>query len=166
MTQKPGDQLYLFDKPNLLYDVAEIELSYHNKCKAEALPEVAKAAKAAVLFRMMWDENKIELIEQFKVMHLNRANRVLGIQNVSTGGIAGTVCDPKLVFACALKAAASGIILAHNHPSGNKNPSGADDRLTLKMQEAGKFLDLPVLDHLILTPDNGFYSYADSGYIL
>lgn len=166
MTQKPGDQLYLFDKPHPLYEVAEIELTYHNKCKAEALPEVAKAAKAAVLFRMLWDENKIGFVEQFKVMHLNRANRVLGVQEVSTGGIAGTVCDPKLVFACALKAAASGIILAHNHPSGNKNPSGADDRLTLKMKQAGEFLDIQVLDHLILTPDSGFYSYADSDYIL
>ncbi|RYY22608.1 MAG: DNA repair protein, partial [Sphingobacteriaceae bacterium] len=96
------------------------------------------------------------------VMLLNRANRVLGVYLVSSGGVAGTICDPKLVFQAALKANASTLILAHNHPSGNLNPSEADIKLTRKLVEAGKLLELPVCDHLILS-EEGYLSMADEG---
>ena len=97
-------------------------------------------------------------------MLLNRANLVLGIVTVSSGGVAGTVADPKMIFGVALKANCSSVLLAHNHPSSNLTPSEADIRLTRKLKEAGKVLDLPVLDHLILTRD-GFYSFADEGML-
>lgn len=102
--------------------------------------------------------------EEFWVVLLNRANVVMRKQPISTGGVAGTVADPKLIFKHALEQLASSVILVHNHPSGNKNPSAADLALTRKVKEAGQFLDLPVLDHLIYT-DLGYYSFADEGML-
>ncbi|OUJ73022.1 RadC family protein [Hymenobacter crusticola] len=102
--------------------------------------------------------------EEFWVVLLNRANVVMRKQPISTGGVAGTVADPKLIFKHALEQLASSVILVHNHPSGNRNPSAADIALTRKVKEAGKFLDLPVLDHLIYT-DHGYYSFADEGIL-
>lgn len=86
-------------------------------------------------------------------MLLNRMNKVLGIFLVSVGGFAVTICDPKVVFQAALKANASSIILAHNHPSGNLKPSDADLKLTEKLKKGGLLLDIAVLDHLILTEE-------------
>ena len=94
----------------------------------------------------------------------NRSNKVTGIFTVSQGGIAGTVADPKLIFACALKAAASGIILAHNHPSGALQPSQADIQLTKKLADGGKLLDIQVMDHLIMTSEE-YFSFADEGLL-
>ena len=93
-------------------------------------------------------------------MLLSRANRVLGIVTISSGGKAGTVVDVKLVFAASIKTNVSSVILAHNHPSGNLIPSEKDKRLTKRAKEAGKILDIPVLDHLILTAE-GYHSFAD-----
>ena len=106
----------------------------------------------------------MERVEEFMVLCLNRANRVLGYARISSGGISGTIADPKIIFQVALKSNASSIILAHNHPSGNKQPSEADIRLTRKMKDAGVLLDLPVLDHLILTSE-GYHSFADEGLL-
>ena len=89
---------------------------------------------------------------------------MLGIVQISQGGIAGTVADPKLIFAAALKGCASSVILAHNHPSGNLTPSQADIQLTGKLKEAGKFLDLPVLNYVILAQEAHF-SFADEGLL-
>ena len=95
-------------------------------------------------------------------MLLSRANRVLGICTLSKGGTAGTVVDCKLVFATALKACAQSIIVSHNHPSGNLMPSEQDKRLTRRLVQVGKALDLPVLDHVIVTSE-GYFSFADDG---
>mgnify|MGYP002777005016 FL=1 len=102
--------------------------------------------------------------EEFWVLLLNRANHVMRVEKVSQGGVAGTVADPKIIFKKALDHLASAIILAHNHPSGNRRPSQADISLTRKLREAGTLLDLPVLDHLIFT-DDGYYSFADEGML-
>jgi DNA repair protein RadC len=102
--------------------------------------------------------------EEFWVILLNRANVVMRSVSISRGGVAGTVADPKLIFKEALEQLASSIILVHNHPSGNRNPSAADIALTRKLKEAGQFLDLPVLDHLIYT-DQGYFSFADEGML-
>jgi DNA repair protein RadC len=102
--------------------------------------------------------------EEFWVVLLNRANVVMRKLPISVGGVAGTVADPKLIFKHALEQLASSVILVHNHPSGNRQPSAADIALTRKVKEAGKFLDLPVLDHLIYT-DLGYYSFADEGIL-
>lgn len=102
--------------------------------------------------------------EQFWIILMNRANRIIKSINISEGGVSGTVADPKKIFKMALDNNASSMILAHNHPSGNIQPSEADIRLTRKLKEAGTMLDLPVLDHLILG-DDGYFSFADEGMI-
>ena len=147
--------------------VAEIELIYKSKVKASERPKVTTSRDAYQLFKQNWDENKIEFIEQFKVMFLNRANKVLAIFEMSSGGVTGTVADPKLVFIAALKINACNIILCHNRPSGSLKPSRADEELTKKIKEAGKYLylDLPVIDHLIITGEDIYYSFADKGLL-
>ena len=145
--------------------VSEIELIYKSKVKASERPHVSTSHDAYKIFKQYWDDNKIEFVEQFKVLFLNRSNKVLGIYELSTGGVSGTVADPKLVFAAALKANASNIILCHNHPSGNVKPSKADEQLTQKIKEAGRYLDLPVIDLLIITSEDGYYSFADEGLL-
>jgi DNA repair protein RadC len=102
--------------------------------------------------------------EEFWLLLLNRANHVMRVEKVSQGGVAGTVADPKIIFKAALDHLASAVILAHNHPSGNRRPSQADIALTRKLREAGVLLDLPILDHLIFT-DDGYYSFADEGML-
>lgn len=100
--------------------------------------------------------------EEFWILLLNRANRVIGRECISAGGVSGTVVDAKIVFRKALEYQASSLILAHNHPSGNLAPSTADRQLTTKLVQAGKHLDISVLDHLIVT-NSSYYSFADEG---
>lgn len=102
--------------------------------------------------------------EEFWIVLLNRANRIKSLHLISKGGQAGTIADPKIIFNIALENHAASIILAHNHPSGNLAPSRADIELTKKLRAGGQFLDLPVLDHLIIT-DHGFMSFADDGLL-
>ncbi len=97
-------------------------------------------------------------------MFLNRANKALGAYEVSTGGISGTVADPRIIFAAALKANCCGIILSHNHPSGNLKPSRQDEELTQKIKQGGQLLEINLLDHLIITPE-GYFSFSDEGLI-
>ena len=149
---------------NALVNVAEVELVYRSKVKASERPSVSTSSDAAQLFRALWEEGKMELIEQFKVLFLNRANKVLCLYNVSSGGITGTVADPRLIFIAALKVHAVSLILCHNHPSGNLTPSRADEELTQKIKGGGKLLDIQVLDHLILTEES-YYSFADEGLL-
>jgi DNA repair protein RadC len=144
--------------------VAEIELVYKSKVKASERPHIKTSKDAADLLQRTWDENKIDFVEQFKVLFLNRANKVLGIFEASTGGVTGTVADPKLIFVAALKANACGIVISHNHPSGNLKPSQQDEQLTQKIKQAGLFLDIKLLDHIIVTSE-GYYSFADEGHI-
>ncbi|WP_187263771.1 JAB domain-containing protein [Pontibacter beigongshangensis] len=151
-------------KKSGLNRVAEIKLTYRSKVKPSERPQVTCSTDCAEVLRQSWDTGKIEFVEQFKVMLLNRANRVLGIYELSTGGVAGTVADPKLIFAAALKACASSIVLCHNHPSGNTKPSAADLQLTKKMKQGGELLDIVVLDHIILTSET-YYSMADEGLL-
>ena len=144
--------------------VAEVELIYKSKVKASERPQVRTSKDGADLLKHFWSEDKIDFVEQFKVLFLNKANRVLGIFEVSSGGITGTVADPRLIFIAALKANATAIIISHNHPSGNLKPSQADEQLTEKIKQAGKFLDINLLDHVIITSE-GYYSFSDEGLI-
>lgn len=143
-------------------NLAEISIHYRNKTRVSEMPKVCSSKEVFELLQKIWSD-KIEHVEQFIVLCLNRANRVLGWSLVSTGGIAGTIADPKIIFQIALKSNASSVILAHNHPSGSLKPSESDKKLTSKLVQAGQFLDLSVLDHLIITPDDRYYSFADEG---
>jgi DNA repair protein RadC len=142
--------------------VAEIELRYTPILKISTLPQIKDSHSAYDIFFANWDKTKIEFVEQFKVMLLNKAHRVLGICTISSGSSTMTIGDPRLVFAAALKANACSIIVAHNHPSGNLNPSRTDNDLSQKLKEGGRILDLSVLDHLIISTE-GYYSFADEG---
>lgn len=144
--------------------VSEIELVYKTAIRPSQRPQVNSSASAYEILKAGWDPDKIEFIEQFKVLLLSRSNRVLGQYELSTGGTAGTVVDLRLIFAAALKANASGIIMAHNHPSGTLAASQADRDITKKVREAGRILEIPLLDHLIITIE-GYYSFADQGML-
>src|SRR5258706_1005965 len=148
----------------LQHQVAEIQLSYKSTVKPSLRPKITGSRDAYNVLLENWDGSKIEFVEQFKVMLLNRANKVLGIFEVSTGCSTGTVADPKLIFAAAIKANACGVILAHNHPSGNLQASQADIDLTKKVKDGGKLLEIQVVDHLIITSE-GYYSFANEGLV-
>jgi len=148
-----------------LFSVAEVDLIYRNKVSPGNRIKITGSDSVYDVFISAWDLNKIDMIEQFYLMMLDRANHCIGLSNISTGGISACVVDPKIVFATALKANSSSIVVAHNHPSGNLKPSNADIRLTEKLKHAGQFLDLPVMDHLIVTPLK-YYSFANEGLIL
>ena len=102
--------------------------------------------------------------EEFKVLLLNSANKVTGLYEASSGGITGTVADPRLILAAALKSLSVSVILSHNHPSGSLKPSRADEELTVKIKEAAKYHDIKVFDHLIVAAD-GYFSFADEGLL-
>lgn len=146
------------------FQVAEVELTYRTKVKASERPQVRSSQDSYAVLTQNWSD-QIEMLEEFYLLFLNRQNRVTGIYLVSKGGVAGTVVDAKIVFAAAVKALASSIILAHNHPSGNTQPSQQDIDLTNKLKKAGETLDITVLDHLILTPHDGYFSFADEGLL-
>jgi len=148
-----------------LNEVAEIELTYKSKIKASERPTIHTSEDAYKIFMRFWDKNKIELVEQFNAMFLNRGNKVLAIYQLSTGGITGTVADPRLLFIAALKIGAVSMILAHNHPSNNLASSNADKELTKKIKDGGKLLDIKLLDHLIITASEGYHSMADAGLV-
>ena len=145
-------------------NLAEIKVSYSSKVKVAQRRKVTSAKETEVIFREIWTKGTIELREEFYILLLNRANFVLGWCQISEGGLSGTVCDPRLVFSIALKCLACSVIIAHNHPSGNTQPSAADIQLTKNLFEGGKYLEIAVLDHLILTAES-FYSFADEGLI-
>ena len=140
--------------------LAEIEISYKPKYKASELPKVVTSADA---YRCLKDVfPSLDYKEYFYILCLNRNNKVLRYCQISSGGLSGTVADVRIIMQTALKSNACSIILSHNHPSGNLIPSEADKDLTKKIREAGKFLDIPALDHLILTSES-YFSFADEG---
>ena len=143
--------------------LSEISINYKPNIKTSELPKIICSKDAVKHFREVWSD-KMEYLEETYLLLLNRANKVLGFSKISIGGTAGTVVDTKVIFQTALKANASSIILCHNHPSGNLKPSEADIKLTRTIKEAGKIMDIPMSDHLILT-DEGYFSFADEGMI-
>lgn len=144
--------------------VSEIELSYRHKVNARDRPLVKASKDAAEIVRPLFADI-VEYREAMHALYLNRANRVLGSYLIGLGGVSGVVADPKMIFQAALKCNASGIILAHNHPSGNRTPSQADIDLTKKIKDGAKLLELSLLDHIIMMPDDSYFSFADEGFL-
>ena len=142
--------------------IAALELGRRRKESAvQEKPKIVASQDAYDLLKsVMLDLHH----EEFWVIMLNRANRVIRMKRVSIGGISGTVADVKIIFKEAIDQMASALILAHNHPSGNRNPSEQDVRLTRKMKESGQLLDIPVLDHIIFAEDK-YYSFADEAML-
>jgi DNA repair protein RadC len=148
------------DMKALSSNVAEIKVSYIPTGRPGI--QITCSKDAYMELKNWFSEDTMALQEQFVVLYLNRANRVLAVYEVSRGGLTGTVADPRLILSTALKLASVGILVAHNHPSGSLKPSMADKQLTEKIKEGGKLLDIQLLDHIILTSDD-YYSFADEG---
>lgn len=146
----------------MINELAEIQVSYrtnnYNKIK------ITSIQIAFELLFNSWCKDTIELQEEFKVILLNRSNETLGIYSLSKGGTTGTVVDVRLLFAVALKCNSTGIIISHNHPSGKLQPSDVDIALTKKIKKCSEFLNIVLLDHLIVTK-NGYYSFSNEGLI-
>ena len=143
---------------------AEIEIRYRPALHLSNRPYINSSRDGVAVIRQAWNADTLEYREEVKAVMLNRRHRVLGIVDISAGGISGTVADPRVILGPAIKAGASGIILAHNHPSGNPKPSAEDLNLTKKIKAGAAFFDINVLDHVIITAD-GFTSMADEGMI-
>ena len=144
--------------------VSEVKLSYKSRVNLKDAPKITSSLTAHQVLRNNWSED-IEFNEQFYILLLNKANKVLGQYLVSSGGLSGTVVDPKNVFIAALKTRAAAIILAHNHPSGNLKASEADKQVTNRLVKAGELLDIKVLDHIILSPCGDYFSFTDEGLL-
>lgn len=148
---------FLFSIP---MEVTEIKVSYSNTNPDRV--QVTNSQKIFEVIMKHWDLDILEYQEQMKVILLNRANIILGIYEMSKGGISGTVVDIRIILGVALKCNASAIILVHNHPSGKLVPSEPDKAITKRLKEACNLLEVYLLDHLIISRF-GYYSFADEG---
>ena len=142
--------------------VNEIKLSYSRKGNCER--SISSSADAVDVFRAHFDADQMDYRESFFALYLDQANKVLGIKKISECGISSTLVDVRIIMQAALLCNASGIIVSHNHPSGNLKPSSADIKMTAKIKDAAKTLDISLLDHVVLTSDSHF-SFADDGMI-
>ena len=148
---------------NLSNKVAEINVSYQ---PANSIcPKITSAADARDHLLKFFPEDTIALYERFVVGYLNRSNKLLGVYEVSKGGITSTVVDIRLILSVALKTAATGIILAHNHPSGNLKASENDKFITEKIDQACKLMDIKLMDHVIFSPNHSFLSFAEENIL-
>lgn len=142
--------------------IAALELA--NRSGSEqglARKKVSSSRDVYAFFKPLLQDSSYE---EFWIMLLNRGNKIINSICISQGGLSGTVADPKKIFKTALEQYAASVILCHNHPSGNIKPSESDIRLTQKLKKAGSFLDLPVIDHIILG-DDSYFSFADEGML-
>jgi len=143
--------------------VAEIQVSYHpSLCKK---PVIITAFDAFIELIEFFPVDTISLNERFVVMYLNRSNRVLGVYELSKGGITGTVVDIRLLLSVAVKTASTSIIVCHNHPSGNLKPSSNDIQITQKIKEACQLLDIKLVDHIIIVAARQYLSMAEEGIV-
>ena len=142
--------------------IAEVQISYSSHVKAKDRIKVTGSKDAANAFREIWPA--YDHIEFSYMLMMNRQNQILGYHQISKGGMTGAVIDVRVIFQVALKACATSLILAHNHPSGNLETSDADRKITRQIKEAGLILDIPLLDHLIMTTDS-YLSMADEGLL-
>lgn len=142
-----------------LYNIPTIKLSYVNDSPIQA-SAIRNSKDSAKIFRESFEPGEIEMQEYFKVLYLNKRNKILGIHTISMGSSDATLVDMKILFSGALLAKAAAIIVCHNHPSGELRPSIQDDKLTHQIREGCKLLDIKLLDHIILT-SSYFYSYND-----
>lgn len=145
--------------------VAEVELRYRTNVNPKDRAQVKSSQDAYEIFLASWNKNTIEYFEEFKALLLNRNNKVLGITTITKGSTTGTIVDVKQLLQYALKTNASSIIVAHNHPSGNLEPSEADKAITRRIVEGCQAVDISLLDHLIIVYEGGYFSFADEGII-
>lgn len=141
---------------------AALELGRRRKLsEVQYVPQIRSSKDVSDIFQPLLSDL---LHEEFWILFLNRSNKVISRMKLSQGGISGTVTDVRLVMKKAIECLASGIIVCHNHPSGNLNPSESDNKITQKIKEAGNLMDIQLLDHLIIS-DKDYYSFADNGVL-
>lgn len=143
----------------------EIRLQYKTKLTGKEEPAINSSQAAYTILKEHFDPDYLAIREELVVLYLNQANKVLGVYKGFSGGISATVVDIRLILAVALKGLSTGIIISHNHPSGTPTPSEADKQLTSQLKHAAELFSIKVLDHLILTPQDSFYSFADEGLL-
>lgn len=141
--------------------VSEIQLKYQPQPLTESIHGAKEIHK--LLINRVFDADTIGYKESFKLLLLNQAHKIIGYTTISDGGLTSTVVDVRVVMQTALVTNATSIILAHNHPSGNIYPSSHDDSLTKKIKAACELMDIRLLDHIIVTPFDTFYSYCNEG---
>lgn len=147
---------------NLITTFEEVSLVYRNKVKAKDRPHIKSPQDAYRILRNTWDQNQINLVEECKILLLDRQLKLMSIAEISKGGFSETIVDPRVVFSIALKRRAHRIILAHNHPAETLKASNADIQLTEQFIQIGKILHIPIEDHLIIT-DQGYLSLFENG---
>ena len=147
--------------------IPEIQATIKNKIPPQDRPKISSSFEAVKIFRHFWPDD-MELRESFMCMYLNRRNRIIGIMLHSTGSTSSCQADVKIIMGTAAKCGAAGLIIAHNHPSGELETSDADNKLTARIKKACELMDMVLLDHMIIIhPEPGkvesYFSYADSG---
>ena len=145
-------------------NIAEMKVSYIAKQKPSDRPQILNSLSSYEILKQCFNEDTLNYSEEFVLLLLNYSNRVLGWIKISAGGLAGTVADVRIIFACAIQTGATRIVVAHNHLSGNLKPSQADIDLTKKIKEGGQLLEIQLLDHVILT-DGSYFSFSDEGIL-
>jgi DNA repair protein RadC len=142
----------------------EISIKYKGALKSE-LTKISSSKEIYDVLKQIYNADTVDWFEELILICLNQSNKVIGFYKVSQGGITGTVCDPKIILTIALNCpGTTTIILSHNHPSGNLQPSNADKQATEKIKTAASYLDIKLLDHVIYTPE-GYYSFLDDGQL-
>lgn len=158
----PQKHWVFYFNPMTTETLSEIQVSYKPGLKSSK--PINSSQDAFYILAELFPEETICLQEQFVVLYVNRANKVIGSYQLSKGGLTGTVADVRLILSVALKTLASGLIIAHNHPSGNLKPSEADIGLTKKIKQSAKLMDIELLDHIIIS-DEGYFSFVDEGIL-
>ena len=143
----------------------EITVLYERKTIELEKDKIKSSGDIISVLKEVYEKNKISYQEEVIILYLINSNKLLGYQKLCTGGLTSAIIDVRLIYSTALKSLATGIIISHNHPSGNTRPSRTDELITQKLVEAGKLFDINVLDHIIVNPDFEFFSFADEGYL-
>ena len=138
--------------------------SIHYASEGSLVPPIKNSQEIIDMLRNNWEQGTIEAHESFYLVLLNRSNKVKGITLHSKGGLTGTVIDTRMILCAALLSLSCSIIVAHNHPSGNIQPSEADIKITHKLKQAATHMEITILDHVILTKDS-YFSFADEGIL-
>ena len=144
-------------------NLGEVTVGYKYNSSLQNRPKITDVKMAHEIIMRMMDMDKIGLQEQIVVLYLNQANLVIGSSNAFTGGLTGSVVDIRIIIATALNLMATGVIIAHNHPSSNLKASTQDITLTKKLKTALSYMDINLLDHLIVTPENEYLSMSNEG---
>jgi len=143
--------------------IPEIKISFKiDNVKKSELTKITCSNDGYEVFRQIFNADTIDWLEEAVILCLNRANKVVGFYKLASGGMSSVIMDTKVIYTVALNSGASSIIVAHNHPSGQLFPSDADRQVTKRLIQAGLIMDIPLLDHIIIT-DEGYYSFGDKG---